>query len=67
MLEVDAENDWWDEMPDSVRADVEAALAEADRGELIPHKEIKKCYILVLAHLEKRGVMLAEMWPSLLC
>ena len=44
MLEVDAENDWWDEMPDNVKADVEAALAEADRGELIPHEEIKKRY-----------------------
>jgi predicted transcriptional regulator len=49
MLEVDAENDWWDEMPDNVKADVEAALAEAERGELIPHEEIKKRYSKWLA------------------
>jgi uncharacterized protein HemY len=28
----DAENEWWGEMPDKIRADVEASLAEAERG-----------------------------------
>lgn len=49
MLEVDAENNWRDEMPDNVKADVEAALAEAERGELIPHEEIKRRYSKWLA------------------
>lgn len=44
MLEVNADEDWWDTMPDNVKADVEAALSEADKGELIPHEEIKKRY-----------------------
>lgn len=44
MLEVDADEDWWETMPDNVKADVEAALSEADKGELIPHEEIKKRY-----------------------
>ena len=44
MLEVDAEEDWWDEMPDSVRADVEAAMQESERGEGMSHEEVKKTY-----------------------
>ena len=40
MLEVSADEDWWNTMPDNVKADVEAALLEADKGELIPHEEI---------------------------
>lgn len=44
MLEVDAEADWWDTMPDNVKADVETALKQADKGELISHAEVKKRY-----------------------
>ena len=44
MLEVDAENDWWDEMPDNVKVDVDAALMESKNGEVIPHAEIQKRY-----------------------
>lgn len=44
MLEVDADNDWWDTMPDKVKADVEAALAESERGDIVPHSEIRKRY-----------------------
>ena len=44
MLEVDAEADWWDAMPDNVKADVETAIKQADKGELIPHEEVKKRY-----------------------
>lgn len=44
MLEVDADNHWWDTMPDKVRADVEAALIESEKGLVTPHAEIKKRY-----------------------
>ena len=44
MLEVDAQEDWWDEMPDDIKADVEAALQESQRGEGISHEEVKKKY-----------------------
>lgn len=44
MLEVDADSDWWDTMPDKVKADVEAALAESEKGQVIPHEEIQKRY-----------------------
>lgn len=42
MLEVDAEADWWDSMPDSVKANVEIALKQADKGEVLSHEEVKK-------------------------
>lgn len=44
MLEVDAEEDWWDEMPDTIKADVEAAMHESERDEGISHEEVKKTY-----------------------
>jgi len=44
MLEIDADNGWWDSMPDSVKEDVEAALVESEKGEVIPHAEIQKRY-----------------------
>lgn len=42
MLEVDAQADWWDSMPDSVKANVEIALKQADKGEVLSHEEVKK-------------------------
>lgn len=44
MLEIDADNGWWDSMPDGVRQDVEAALVESEKGEVIPHAEIQRRY-----------------------
>lgn len=44
MLKADAEEDWWDEMPDDVKADVEAAMQESERGEGMSHEEVKKKY-----------------------
>jgi hypothetical protein len=44
MLEVDADNNWWDTMPDKILADVETALIESEKGQVIPHTEIKKRY-----------------------
>lgn len=44
MLEVDAEEELWDEMPDDVKADMEAALQESERGEGMSHEEVKEKY-----------------------
>ena len=44
MLEVDAEADWWDAMPDEVRKDVELSIKQADNGEVLTHDEVKKKY-----------------------
>jgi len=42
MLEADAEDDWWDSMPDEIKAQVEEAIGQADRGEVISHEEAMK-------------------------
>jgi hypothetical protein len=44
MPEVDAEADWWDTMPDNVKADVETALTASRKGQVIPHVAIQKRY-----------------------
>ena len=44
MLEVDADNDWWDTMPDKIKAEMEEALSESEKGQVIPHAEIQKRY-----------------------
>lgn len=44
MLEADAEADWWDALPDEVKADIEIAISQADKGEVLSHAEVKKKY-----------------------
>lgn len=34
--------DWWDEISEEERQSIEKGLAEADRGELIPHEQVMK-------------------------
>ena len=38
------EVDFWDELSDSVKADVELAIKELDNGQGIPHEEVMKKY-----------------------
>ena len=38
------ETDWWDEISEEERQSIERGLAEADRGELIPHEQGMKEY-----------------------
>ncbi len=38
------QTDWWDTISDEERAEIEQGLAEADRGEVIPHKEVMAKY-----------------------
>jgi hypothetical protein len=44
MLEVDADNDWWDAMPDNIKVDIDTALMQSKNGQVTPHEEIKKRY-----------------------
>ena len=44
MLEVDAEADWWDAMPDEVRKSVQASMKQADNGETLTHEQVKAKY-----------------------
>lgn len=36
--------DWWDEISAEERSDIEEGLAQADRGETVPHEEVMAKY-----------------------
>ncbi len=36
--------DWWDTISDEERREIEQGIAEADRGEVIPHGEVMAKY-----------------------
>ncbi len=38
------QTDWWNTISDEERAEIEQGLAEADRGEVIPHDEVMAKY-----------------------
>ena len=36
--------DWWDTISENERAEIEQGLAEAERGEVVPHEEVMAKY-----------------------
>ena len=44
MLEVDADAEWWDTVPDNIKSKIKKSIQQADSGETIPHEEVKKKY-----------------------
>ena len=38
------EVDWWDEISVEEKAEIEEGLAQADRGDVVPHKEVMEKY-----------------------
>jgi predicted transcriptional regulator len=36
--------DWWDEIDEDEKAEIEEGIAQADRGEVIPHQEVMAKY-----------------------
>jgi uncharacterized protein HemY len=44
MLEADNEADFWDELPETAKADVEIAVQQAERGEGKPHQTVMRKY-----------------------
>lgn len=44
MLEVDAQNDWWDDVSDEAKASIERGLKDAEAGRVTSHKEVMKKY-----------------------
>jgi predicted transcriptional regulator len=42
ILKKEKASDWWDEISPEEKKAIEKGLAEADRGELIPHEEVMK-------------------------
>ncbi len=37
-------SDWWDEIDEDEKAEIEEGIAQADRGEVIPHNEVMAKY-----------------------
>lgn len=44
MLEAEQHYDFWDELPDKIKEDIDEAIKQADSGQLIPHEEVMKKY-----------------------
>ena len=45
MLAVNAEeNDWWDEIPNIIKVEINEAIKDLDEGRGIPDEEVKKMY-----------------------
>ncbi len=42
ILKKEKASDWWDEISQEEKKAIEKGLAEADKGELIPHEEVMK-------------------------
>ncbi len=40
ILKQEKEEDWWDELPDSVQESIDIALEQADRGKTIPNEVV---------------------------
>ena len=44
MLEVNAEKDWWDDLPNDVKNEINESLKNLDEGKGMPYEEVKKMY-----------------------
>ena len=44
MLEVNAEDDWWDDLPDAAKKSIGRGLKDVEDGKVTPHKEVMKKY-----------------------
>ncbi len=45
ILEIEKEYDFWDDLPDEVKDDVEEAIKQGERGEGKSHEEVMKKYL----------------------
>ena len=43
-LKKEQEKDWWDQISDDEKAEIEEGLKQADRGELVPHEQVMSKY-----------------------
>ncbi len=44
MLEVQQEDDWWDQLPSKQKKDIDTAIQQLDEGQGIPHEIVKKTH-----------------------
>ncbi|QEC57448.1 hypothetical protein [Flavisolibacter ginsenosidimutans] len=42
MLEADAEKDWWDDLPEEVKASIDEGIKDIEEGRFITHEEFMK-------------------------
>jgi predicted transcriptional regulator len=43
-LKNEQEKDWWDELSEEEKKEIEVGIAQADRGEVISHKQVMNRY-----------------------
>ena len=41
---IETENDWWDEISEDEKAEIEQGLAEAESGDILSHEEVMAKY-----------------------
>jgi predicted transcriptional regulator len=44
MLEVDAQTDWWDDLPESAKDSINRGLDDIEKGKVTNHTEVMKKY-----------------------
>ena len=44
IADADQNADWWDKMPENIKANVEESLIQASKGEVMTHSQVKKKY-----------------------
>jgi predicted transcriptional regulator len=44
LLEAENKYDFWDELPENVKTDIDEAIKQADAGELFSHEEVMAKY-----------------------
>ena len=44
MAEAENQSDFWDELPDNAKTDIDEAVRQADAGQLKSHEEVMKKY-----------------------
>ena len=44
IIEVEEENDWWDDLPTNVKSSIEKGLKDTDAGRITPHEVVMKKY-----------------------
>lgn len=44
LFEMNKHEDWWNEISEQQQKEIKEAIAEADKGKVIPHSEMEKLY-----------------------
>jgi len=44
LFEINKQDDWWNEIGKAQKAEIKEAIAEANKGKVIPHSEMEKLY-----------------------